>query len=45
MKTIIGYDTETICNELNITSSNVWVQVHRARVSLSRCLKKHWFKT
>jgi len=45
MKTIKGYDTETICNELNITSSNVWVHIHRARISLSGCLEKNWFKT
>ncbi|MEM9685619.1 MAG: sigma-70 family RNA polymerase sigma factor [Bacteroidota bacterium] len=43
MKTIEGYDTETICNELNITASNLWVIIHRARTSLVGCLKENWF--
>jgi RNA polymerase sigma-70 factor (TIGR02943 family) len=43
MKTIDGYDTETICNDLNITSSNLWVLIHRARTSLVACLEKNWF--
>lgn len=43
MKTIQGYDTETICNELNITASNLWVIIHRARTALSNCLKENWF--
>ncbi|NNE32850.1 MAG: sigma-70 family RNA polymerase sigma factor [Winogradskyella sp.] len=43
MKTILGYETETICNELNITASNLWVIIHRARTSLAECLEKNWF--
>ncbi|WP_340202174.1 sigma-70 family RNA polymerase sigma factor [Ascidiimonas sp. W6] len=43
MKTIDGYDTETICNDLNITASNLWVIIHRARTSLIECLEKNWF--
>ena len=43
MKTIEGYDTETICNELNITASNLWVIIHRARTSLVGCLEENWF--
>lgn len=44
MKTIEGFDTEAICNEFNITPSNLWVIIHRARVSLAECLEKNWFK-
>lgn len=44
LKRITGYDTETICNKLNITSSNLWVQIHRARTALASCLEKNWFK-
>ncbi len=40
MKTIDEIDTETICNEFNITPSNLWVIVHRARVALAHCLEK-----
>lgn len=43
MKTLLGYDTETICNELNITASNLWVIIHRARTSLASCMEKNWF--
>lgn len=43
MKTILGYDTETICNELDITASNLWVIIHRARTALSDCMQQNWF--
>jgi RNA polymerase sigma-70 factor (TIGR02943 family) len=43
MKTILGYETDVICNELNITASNLWVIIHRARTSLASCLEKNWF--
>lgn len=43
MKTILGYETETICNELNITASNLWVIIHRARIQMAECLEKNWF--
>ena len=42
-KTIEGMDTEAICNEFNITASNLWVIIHRARKSLAECLNKNWF--
>lgn len=43
MKTILNYETETICNELNITPSNFWVLIHRARTAMAECLEKNWF--
>lgn len=43
MKTILGYDTEAICNELDITASNLWVIIHRARTAMASCLEKNWF--
>lgn len=43
MKTLMGYDTEAICNELNITPSNLWVIIHRARTALASCLEDNWF--
>ena len=43
MKTIDGFDTEAICNEFNITPSNLWVIIHRARKAMSDCLEKNWF--
>ncbi|WP_010135761.1 sigma-70 family RNA polymerase sigma factor [Ochrovirga pacifica] len=44
MKTIQGFETEDICNELDITSSNLWVIIHRARTQLRRCMEDNWFK-
>ena len=43
MKTVLGYETDVICNELNITASNLWVIIHRARTSMASCLEKNWF--
>ena len=43
MKTIQEVDTEVICKELGITSSNLWVIIHRARVQLRKCLEDNWF--
>ena len=43
MKTIDGFDTETICNEFDITPSNLWVIIHRARTAMSECMEKNWF--
>ncbi|MCB0375813.1 MAG: sigma-70 family RNA polymerase sigma factor [Sinomicrobium sp.] len=43
MKTIEGYTTEAICKELNITASNLWVIIHRARTALADCLREKWF--
>lgn len=43
MKTIDNFDTEAICNEFNITPSNLWVIIHRARKAMADCLEKNWF--
>lgn len=32
-----------ICTEFDITSSNFWVIVHRAKIVLRDCLEKKWF--
>lgn len=33
-----------ICKELNITPSNLWVLLHRARIRLARCIKLRWLQ-
>ena len=43
MKTIDGVDTEVICKEFDITPSNLWVIIHRARTALAACLEQNWF--
>lgn len=35
-------DSETICKEFGITSSNYWVIVHRAKLLMRTCLEKNW---
>tara|TARA_B100000795_G_scaffold91023_1_gene66325 strand:+ start:23020 stop:23571 length:552 start_codon:yes stop_codon:yes gene_type:complete len=42
MKTIDNLHTEAICNEYNITPSNLWVIIHRARTSMADCLEQNW---
>jgi len=43
MKTMDNFDTETICNEFDITPSNFWVIIHRARTAMASCMEKDWF--
>ena len=35
---------ELICQELEITPSNFWQVLHRAKLQLRKCLELHWFK-
>ena len=42
MKTIDGFVTESICKEFDITPSNLWVILHRARKAMADCLEKKW---
>jgi RNA polymerase sigma-70 factor (TIGR02943 family) len=44
MKTMQHFETEEICKELEITSSNLWVIIHRARTQLRKCMEDNWFK-
>ncbi len=36
-------ESEEVCNDHDITASNLWVIVHRAKVQLRDCLEKKWF--
>ena len=44
LKTIEDFGTEEICKELDITASNLWVIIHRARTQLRKCMEDNWFK-
>jgi RNA polymerase sigma-70 factor (ECF subfamily) len=37
-----GLSTEDICKVLNITPTNSWVMLYRARMSLRRCIENKW---
>jgi RNA polymerase sigma-70 factor (ECF subfamily) len=43
MRDVMEVETDAICKELNITSTNCWVMLHRARLSLRECLELTWF--
>ncbi len=44
LRTVRNFETEEICKELEISSSNLWVIIHRARHQLRSCMEKNWFK-
>jgi RNA polymerase sigma-70 factor (TIGR02943 family) len=43
MREWLELDSETICKELAISPTNLWVLLHRARLRLRECLQSHWF--
>jgi RNA polymerase sigma-70 factor (ECF subfamily) len=43
MREVLGLETEEICKELGISTSNCWVMLYRARMSLRACLERTWF--
>ncbi|MGZ9163237.1 MAG: NAD(P)-binding domain-containing protein [Candidatus Deferrimicrobiaceae bacterium] len=43
LREIEGEDTGEICKVLNVTETNLWVILHRARMQLRRCLETRWF--
>lgn len=44
MREFLGLEVDDICKELGISSSNCWVILHRARMSLRLCLQQRWFE-
>ena len=43
MRDMMDMPTEDICKELGISTTNCWVMLHRARLSLRECLDIKWF--
>ena len=43
MREVMELSTAEICQELAITPTNLWVMLHRARLSLRECLQAKWF--
>jgi RNA polymerase sigma-70 factor (ECF subfamily) len=43
MREWLELSTEEICKELEITTSNLWVLLYRARLRLRECLDLNWF--
>jgi RNA polymerase sigma-70 factor (ECF subfamily) len=44
MREIDGFSTEEICKVLNISATNSWVMLYRARMVLRRCLETNWLQ-
>ncbi len=42
---VMGIDTDEICKEEDISASNCWVMLHRARLALRECLDRNWFQS
>jgi RNA polymerase sigma-70 factor (ECF subfamily) len=45
LREFLGLETEEICKELVISSTNCWVALYRARMRLRECLQLNWFGT
>lgn len=43
MREWMEFSTDEICKELTVSSANVWVLLHRARLRLRECLQQKWF--
>ena len=43
MREMNDLDSEEICQILGLTANNFWVMMHRARMSLRRCIEINWF--
>ncbi|ANQ86024.1 RNA polymerase sigma factor [Azoarcus olearius] len=43
MREFLGFETPEICRNLDISTSNCHVILHRARAGLRQCLERGWF--
>ena len=43
MREVMELESDEICKELAITSTNLWVILYRARMALRQCLEQNWF--
>ncbi len=43
MREWLELSAEEVCKELSLTPTNLYVQLHRARLRLRECLAIHWF--
>jgi RNA polymerase sigma-70 factor, ECF subfamily len=43
LREVDGIESKAVCAMLDISESNLWVMLHRARMALRRCLETNWF--
>ena len=44
LRELENIDTKEICKILAVSSTNLWVLLHRARLQLRQCLETNWFE-
>ncbi|TWU10550.1 sigma-70 family RNA polymerase sigma factor [Allorhodopirellula heiligendammensis] len=44
LREVEGLESAEICKELEISASNLWVLLHRARLRLANCIKTRWLQ-
>jgi RNA polymerase sigma-70 factor (ECF subfamily) len=44
LREIDELDTVEVCEILQLSASNFWVMMHRARMGLRRCMELNWYK-
>lgn len=44
LREIDELSSEEVCKVLDISSTNLWVMLHRARAQLRHCIEIHWFR-
>lgn len=44
MKEMDGETTQEICKVLNVSATNAWVILHRARVLMRKCIEAKWLE-
>jgi len=42
MREFLGFETDEICDQLQISQNNCWTLLHRARSRLRYCLERRW---
>jgi len=43
LREVFEMETEEICKTVAVSSTNLWVLLHRARLLLRQCLEQNWF--
>lgn len=44
LREVEGLTSEEICEVLGVSTNNLWVMLHRARMQLRHCLEVNWFR-
>ncbi len=45
MREFLGFESEEICLQINLTTSNLHVILHRSRLKLRGCLEAGWVRS